>query len=157
MDEKQIQEGASAPGVEIAETLAANDPRHGTWNGYTNLGCRCDRCREAMQRYTRERRKPCAATGCGNFVYGGRTWTCREYSGLRTGLCKACLTEKQRAASEVPHGTESRYTGFHKCRCDLCRSAASTARRERRRRNRRESLASTTSSSAAPREGVSRG
>jgi hypothetical protein len=27
--------------------LAADDPRHGTLNGYTNLGCRCDRCRQA--------------------------------------------------------------------------------------------------------------
>lgn len=27
--------------------LEPDDPRHGTTNGYGNLGCRCDRCREA--------------------------------------------------------------------------------------------------------------
>lgn len=27
--------------------LAADDPRHGTPNGYGNLGCRCDACRSA--------------------------------------------------------------------------------------------------------------
>lgn len=27
--------------------LADDDPRHGTDNGYRNLGCRCARCREA--------------------------------------------------------------------------------------------------------------
>ena len=24
-----------------------DDPRHGTYNGYNNLGCRCDRCQAA--------------------------------------------------------------------------------------------------------------
>jgi hypothetical protein len=27
--------------------LAPDDPRHGTANGYANLNCRCDRCKEA--------------------------------------------------------------------------------------------------------------
>ncbi len=27
----------------------ARDPRHGTVNGYTNLLCSCDRCREAWR------------------------------------------------------------------------------------------------------------
>jgi hypothetical protein len=30
-----------------------NDPRHGTDNGYTNCGCRCDRCRAAGTEATR--------------------------------------------------------------------------------------------------------
>jgi hypothetical protein len=30
-----------------------NDPRHGTENGYTNCGCRCDRCRAAGTEATR--------------------------------------------------------------------------------------------------------
>lgn len=29
------------------EPLSADDPRHGTPNGYGNLGCRCARCRAA--------------------------------------------------------------------------------------------------------------
>jgi hypothetical protein len=28
-----------------------DDPRHGTDNGYKNLGCRCDRCTEAWRVY----------------------------------------------------------------------------------------------------------
>ena len=27
--------------------LEPDDPRHGTYNGYINLGCRCEPCREA--------------------------------------------------------------------------------------------------------------
>lgn len=29
----------------------STDPRHGTHNGYTNLGCRCDPCRRASSLY----------------------------------------------------------------------------------------------------------
>jgi hypothetical protein len=37
--------------------LARNDPRHGTENGYGNLGCRCERCRRAHRDdYWRNRR-----------------------------------------------------------------------------------------------------
>ena len=38
------------PAIEREEprwTIPPNDPRHGTANGYRNLKCRCDRCREA--------------------------------------------------------------------------------------------------------------
>jgi hypothetical protein len=31
--------------------MDAKDPRHGTANGYTNLGCRCDPCRTARRLY----------------------------------------------------------------------------------------------------------
>lgn len=30
------------------------DPRHGTTNGYSNLGCRCDECKTAHADYHRE-------------------------------------------------------------------------------------------------------
>lgn len=33
------------------------DPRHGTNNGYTNYGCRCDLCRKANAIYVSEYRK----------------------------------------------------------------------------------------------------
>ncbi|PRY18154.1 hypothetical protein CLV37_101398 [Kineococcus rhizosphaerae] len=32
------------------------DPRHGSANGYRNLGCRCPRCTRAWTGYQRERR-----------------------------------------------------------------------------------------------------
>ncbi|WP_141658660.1 hypothetical protein [Carbonactinospora thermoautotrophica] len=34
--------------------LPPDDPRHGTTNGYGNLGCRCDRCRAANREQHRE-------------------------------------------------------------------------------------------------------
>jgi hypothetical protein len=45
--------------------ISADDPRHGTVNGYSNLECRCDRCREAhrvdhaeyMERHPEQREK----------------------------------------------------------------------------------------------------
>lgn len=45
--------------------LAEDDPRHGTVNGYTNLGCRCpactrsnaDRMRDYMNRHPEQREK----------------------------------------------------------------------------------------------------
>ena len=36
--------------------LAPNDPRHGTINGYSTLGCRCNLCREAGTKAARKRR-----------------------------------------------------------------------------------------------------
>jgi hypothetical protein len=36
--------------------LPPNDPRHGTINGYSTLGCRCDRCRAAGTKSARRRR-----------------------------------------------------------------------------------------------------
>jgi hypothetical protein len=36
--------------------LPPNDPRHGTINGYSTLGCRCDRCRAAGTKAARRRR-----------------------------------------------------------------------------------------------------
>lgn len=38
------------------QALAPDDPRHGTRNGYGNLGCRCDRCRAANTAYCGEQR-----------------------------------------------------------------------------------------------------
>lgn len=39
----------------VSQQLEPDDPRHGTPNGYCNLGCRCDRCRQANTDYCRER------------------------------------------------------------------------------------------------------
>jgi len=37
--------------------LPPNDPRHGTINGYSTLGCRCDRCRAAGTAASKRRRQ----------------------------------------------------------------------------------------------------
>lgn len=42
------------PLVTKARFLPDDDPRHGTPNGYANLGCRCDLCRAANTDYARE-------------------------------------------------------------------------------------------------------
>jgi len=38
-------------------SLAADDPRHGTVNGYRNLACRCAECRAASTTYLRDYRQ----------------------------------------------------------------------------------------------------
>lgn len=37
--------------------MEANDPRHGTLNGYQNRRCRCEACRRSWADYVRERRR----------------------------------------------------------------------------------------------------
>lgn len=48
---------ARGPRPQCAELFREdpNDSRHGSTNGYTNLGCRCDRCRAAWATHVRER------------------------------------------------------------------------------------------------------
>jgi hypothetical protein len=46
----------SAADLKAAFLADPGDPRHGSANGYRNVGCRCDRCTEAWTTYQRERR-----------------------------------------------------------------------------------------------------
>lgn len=87
--------------------LPANDPVHGTENGYKNYGCRCDRCRTATTEATRERRHR-----------------------LGHHRPRDVYLADLRAALPPPHGTESRYV-HHRCRCQECRNAANAARTAR--------------------------
>lgn len=53
--------GVAAPRASAGELRAAfaddpADPRHGSANGYRNLGCRCARCTQAWTQYQRARR-----------------------------------------------------------------------------------------------------
>jgi hypothetical protein len=43
--------------------LPPGDPRHGTRNGYTNLLCRCDKCRRAWALYVQSQKLRRAAAG----------------------------------------------------------------------------------------------
>jgi hypothetical protein len=87
--------------------LAPDDPRHGTLNGYANLGCRCDQCRAANTDYCR--------------AYQHRAGRHKPYAEWLASV-EGC---------HVPHGTETRYTQGG-CRCEDCKRAASTARNRRR-------------------------
>lgn len=91
-------------------TLPAGDPRHGTDNGYNNLGCRCQRCRRAH-------------------TEAHTAWTHR----VGRNKPRAVYVAERRAEAEARdnHGTESRYVNLG-CRCDECRAGAAEARRRRR-------------------------
>jgi hypothetical protein len=87
-----------------------SDPRHGTANGYTNLDCRCRRCRTAhAENYKR------LAHARGQHM----PWD--QY-----------LLERTAESKRKPCGTESKYTAG--CRCDACTYASAEARRRRRAR-----------------------
>lgn len=91
-------------------TLAPNDPRHGTKNGYGNIGCRCALCREA-NRISLE------------------AW--RRRNGVRP--IREVLDERiAEADARDNHGTETRYK--HGCRCETCRLAQNAVRSVRRKR-----------------------
>lgn len=67
--------------------MLPGDPRHGTANGYSNLGCRCDKCRAAGTSGQRAWRAERARRGLpeGDPRHGKATtyanWDCR---------CQAC-------------------------------------------------------------------
>jgi hypothetical protein len=88
--------------------LAATDPRHGTANGYKNLACRCDACREAWR------------------IYHAEMMHRLGYERPRAVFLA------ERYPEPPPHGTETRYGGKWRCRCDECREAARLARARRR-------------------------
>jgi len=104
----------------MTEPLPADDPRHGTTNGYTNLRCRCERCCAAQTAYFRER-------GTGPYKHD-RCPRCGWPKYAVAKLCRECRDAKR----EAPHGTEARYK---RCHCDACRAAAAAGRRKRRHEN----------------------
>ena len=62
--------------------LAIDDPRHGTRNAYGNLGCRCERCRQANTddknaRLRRIRPTPAPGSAQHGTVNGYTYWRCR--------------------------------------------------------------------------------
>lgn len=116
----------------VRTPLAIDDPRHGTTNGYSHLGCRCDDCRAASNAYRLARR------GAGMKADDPRHGTTNGYNnnGCRCDACRAAWAVEQaaHAASRharlaadptiVPHGRVSTY-GNWGCRCDPCTKAYS--------------------------------
>lgn len=107
-------------GVRTEMSLSPGDPRHGTANGYSNLGCRCDACRKAQTAYMKAR---------GLAGYKEDACACGRPKRVVATKCWVCHKEDNRAE----HGTESRYKGG--CRCKFCRAAAAAERRRRRHAN----------------------
>lgn len=71
------------------------DDRHGTRNGYVNLGCRCDPCRDANARWHLARRAERAVSLSPNDPRHGRHTTYSNH-GCRCGRCRAASTQRQR-------------------------------------------------------------
>lgn len=87
--------GARDLGTHIV-TKTGKRVEHGSHNAYSNLGCRCPRCREAHRVYSRAKAH-------------------------RLGYSKPLAVFKAERAAAVPHGTKHKYAN-HKCRCDKCRA-----------------------------------
>lgn len=86
-------------------TLAPDDPRHGTANGYSNRRCRCDECRAAWAAHY-------------------KAWT------HRTARATPREDYFERRRQQLVHGTEA--GSKRGCKCGPCRLAATVARWERR-------------------------
>ncbi len=95
-------------------TLAADDPRHGTENGYGNLKCRCADCTEAWRAYCQRRRETARAkaaadpslvphgTATGRDVMGCRCEPCRR---TRYPHCWPVGVDRPTAAEVTPTPT----------------------------------------------------
>jgi len=83
--------------------LTPDDPRHGTINGYGNLGCRCDLCREAHRKNHNEYMARQRAMGRvlgrhgSELAYdtGCRCDPCREAHNLKSRKQKAAARAKR--------------------------------------------------------------
>jgi len=75
-------------------TLAADDSRHGTANGYSNLKCRCRPCRDANSESQSEYRQRLATTPRHLIPHG----SVNGYSNYRCrcALCRAAHTDYRR-------------------------------------------------------------
>lgn len=90
-------------GPSSESTLPPDDPRHGTYNGYSNLKCRCDRCREANTAYCRAARERAAASA--------RCPSCNGSAGVYAGgECRKCYNYRNRTGySRPPHAAKGRW------------------------------------------------
>jgi hypothetical protein len=74
--------------------LSPDDPRHGTTNGYGNLGCRCDACREAARVSHAAYMTRVRAEGR---IVGGHGTTTAYDTGCRCNRCREAHNAKSRA------------------------------------------------------------
>ena len=76
--------------------LAPDDPRHGTTNGYGNLGCRCEACREAHRQNHNRYMKKVRESGqlLGDAAKHGTSY--RYDVGCRCDECREAHNEKSR-------------------------------------------------------------
>lgn len=72
-------------------TEGDGDPRHGTHNGYVNLRCRCQPCRDAMAAAMRAQRARMRSKPVPDHVHGSDNGYCNY--GCRCVPCTAAHTE----------------------------------------------------------------
>lgn len=75
-------------------SLPPDDPRHGTYNGYSNHGCRCGPCRTANTANSKRRRTSGALTE--DDPRHGQPWTYWNY-GCK---CDPCLKAVRQVRAE---------------------------------------------------------
>ena len=76
------------------DALLADDPRHGTLNGYCNLACRCEMCRGANRERHREYIQRVRSLGR---ILGTHGSSAAYESGCRCEACRKANTAKSRA------------------------------------------------------------
>ena len=77
--------------------MLPGDPRHGTVNGYSNLGCRCDKCRASWASHQQTQRAKRAQRGLpASDPRHGKAVTYANW-GCRCQACKQAWAEYQRA------------------------------------------------------------
>ena len=86
-----------------AVTLEIGDPRHGTANGYTNLGCRCELCTDANRRQHARYIDRLRSEGR---MVGGHGSTTAYECGCRCAACTRANTRKGRMRRELDKQTE---------------------------------------------------
>ncbi len=72
--------------MNVRRELADDDRRHGTYGAYTNLGCRCDRCRDANRR---RRNAYMASVRAEGRIIGSHGRPLAYESGCRCQECRA--------------------------------------------------------------------
>jgi hypothetical protein len=75
--------------------MSPEDPRHGTDNGYRNLGCRCQPCRDAHAEWMREARPRYGARLTADDPRHGRSNTYLN-QGCRCAACCNAHTDVKR-------------------------------------------------------------
>lgn len=89
--------------------LPEGDSRHGTTNGYINLGCRCDLCREAVVTYRRV-----SGDGRRSALKRNYGMTPEQWDGMfeaQGGVCASCGTAPKETAKRRFHVDHDHDTG----------------------------------------------
>lgn len=104
-----------------------NDPRHGTTNGY-GLGCRCERCRDAMRMYS----KNYSITHREQIAQRQHRYYRQHKDDIKFRNFDRYAKAKARLESnpdDPQHGTRTGYN--YGCRCERCSEASRTYNKKR--------------------------